>query len=523
MAKFIYSISPPGAGTIKYTLSPSSYGTLRWTITPASGYSFYAVDYTSGRDSGSFTIDNDMGFMPTWPDSGTINFNIKFEVAGGFGFFSNIEEGSFSGAMSSSPLTDKTNDGSWYRAVRYPYNSHNTWKITANVPEGYRFVGWYTLSANRKTTNWYQITQAMLSSTSLSASKTFKPNIANLRTFLGESSTSRQYYLLYAKYDNKWTISLDQKGGSGGTHSITATYGQSMPQIAVPTRTGYTFVGYFDTDSASGGTQYYTSIGESATTWDKTYNATLYARWTPNTYTITLNPNGGSEGTESVIATYESAMPSATMPTRTGYTFNGFYDTSSSTGGTQYYTASGASARSWDKASNATLYARWQNSTPTRTITFNAVGGTSSESQRTLDKGSQIGTLPTAIRDGYTFKGWFLQPSGGTAIPTDYVVDEDLYLYAQWSGNPYTITFNGNGGTPDISSKTVSYGEKYGWLPSCHKAKYTFTGWFTSMSGGTKMEESVIFNQKSDQTLYAHWSNVDPAIKWYYLVLPKGD
>ena len=50
-------------------------------------------------------------------------------------------------------------------------------------------------------------------------------------------------------------------------------------------------------------------------------------------------------------------MPSATMPTRTGYTFAGYYDNTS--GGTQYYTATGESAKNWDKAAATTLYARW--------------------------------------------------------------------------------------------------------------------------------------------------------------------
>lgn len=71
---------------------------------------------------------------------------------------------------------------------------------------------------------------------------------------------------------------------------------------------------------------------------------TLYAQWTAKTFTVTLNNQGATTaGTASVTATYDSAMPSATMPMRTGYTFNGYYDATS--GGTQYYTASGASAR----------------------------------------------------------------------------------------------------------------------------------------------------------------------------------
>jgi len=83
----------------------------------------------------------------------------------------------------------------------------------------------------------------------------------------------------------------------------------------------------------------------------------------PITYLVTLDAQGGTGGTASVIAPYNSAMPTATMPTLTNYVFVGYYDAIS--GGTQYYTSSGASARVWDKTSGATLYAHWTQSSAT--------------------------------------------------------------------------------------------------------------------------------------------------------------
>ena len=78
-------------------------------------------------------------------------------------------------------------------------------------------------------------------------------------------------------------------------------------------------------------------------------------------YAVTLNANNGTGGTESVIAIWKTEMPSAIMPTRSGYTFQGYYD--DITGGTQYYTETGESARLWDKEENITLYARWTENT----------------------------------------------------------------------------------------------------------------------------------------------------------------
>ena len=82
----------------------------------------------------------------------------------------------------------------------------------------------------------------------------------------------------------------------------------------------------------------YTSSGASARTWDKTSATTLYAKWTAKTYTVNFDQQSGSGGTSSVTATYGSAMPSITVPTRTGYTFGGYY-TSTNGIGTQYYTS----------------------------------------------------------------------------------------------------------------------------------------------------------------------------------------
>ena len=76
------------------------------------------------------------------------------------------------------------------------------------------------------------------------------------------------------------------------------------------------------------------------------------------TTTVILDRQGGNGGTESVAATYGNAMPSITVPTRPGYIFGGYY-AGVNGNGTQYYTASSASARDWDKTCDTTLYAMW--------------------------------------------------------------------------------------------------------------------------------------------------------------------
>lgn len=76
----------------------------------------------------------------------------------------------------------------------------------------------------------------------------------------------------------KTAITLDQQGGTGGTESVVATFGQDMPEITIPTREGYFFEGYF-TD-ATEGSQYYNTDGTSFKAWDKDDETfTLYAHW----------------------------------------------------------------------------------------------------------------------------------------------------------------------------------------------------------------------------------------------------
>ncbi len=81
---------------------------------------------------------------------------------------------------------------------------------------------------------------------------------------------------------------------------------------------------------------------------------------TANTYTVTLNSTDATEpGTTSVNVVFQSAMPSITIPKKTGYEFQGYYSGQNGTG-TQYYTESGTSAHVYDLAINATLYPLWK-------------------------------------------------------------------------------------------------------------------------------------------------------------------
>ena len=197
-------------------------------------------------------------------------------------------------------------------------------------------------------------------------------------------------YDLYADWKtHKTTVVFDPQGGNNdGVTRVTATYDAAMPTegVQAPQREGYTFGGYYS-EANGQGTQYYTANMTSARTWNiderllnpQVTEVTLYAKWIPLTYTVTLDRQGGTGGTTSVTAAYGQPMPTITVPTRPGYEFYGYfaeqpgYNDNWLNGGTRYYNSDGTSAKNWDKNDNVTLYAHWKSAK--YIVTFDINGG----------------------------------------------------------------------------------------------------------------------------------------------------
>ena len=401
--------------------------------------------------------------------------------------------------------------------------------ITKPTRTGYTFGGYYT-AANGGGTQYY------------------KADGTSAKNWDRTSATT-----LYAKWTAiQYTVTLNQQSGSGGTASVTVTYNAAMPSITKPTRTGYTFGGYY-TATNGGGTQYYKADGTSAKNWDRTSATTLYAKWTAIQYTVTLNQQDGSGGTASVRATYGSAMPSATMPTRKGYTFGGYY-TAVNGGGTQYYTAAGASTRAWNIASNTTLYAKWV--AKKYAITVNPRGGvfqgssnayTYDLSVKRLETGTSIGYwVPPSSRTGYTLTGYWDAASGGNKVyyASGYAADgtywtgsgsaakckgisgsvTSLTVYAQWAVNTYTVTLDRQSGSGGSSSVTATYDKAMPSATMPTRTGYTFGGYYTAVNGGGTQYYTAAgastraWNIASNTTLYAKWV----AKKYAITVNPRG-
>ena len=123
--------------------------------------------------------------------------------------------------------------------------------------------------------------------------------------------------------------------------------------MTFPTRAGYTFSHYYGDGTSGGNANEQYSMTTSGVTATDLYidiykDATLYAKWTPNTYTVTLNNNGGSGGTASVSATYGSAMPTvSTLPTRSGFVFGGYLTGASPSFTTPTYNVEACGNQTW--------------------------------------------------------------------------------------------------------------------------------------------------------------------------------
>ncbi|MGB4405292.1 MAG: InlB B-repeat-containing protein [Sphaerochaeta sp.] len=208
---------------------------------------------------------------------------------------------------------------------------------------------------------------------------------------------------LYAKWNaNTYLVFYRGNAQGNGTapQSQMKTHGSDLTLAAntgTLQRTGYSFSGW-NTQADGFGTDY-----TSGAVYNTDAEITLYAKWIAEEHNVTLNKQGGSGGSDSITATYDSAMPSATAPTKAGYLFDGYYDQIDG-GGTQYYCSAMAGSKAWEKTGNSILYAKWA---VAYTASFNSQNGSSVSSMEGVRQGLRIIELTAPARDGYIFGGWF--------------------------------------------------------------------------------------------------------------------
>ena len=356
-------------------------------------------------------------------------------------------------------------------------NSETFGDITGTVPtrSGYVFKGWgATSSWSTKRVAYTTSTGGSVAKDGTKATITSSSwSIFNYLEKTGGALDSNNDLKLYAQWEkDDPTLTVNPNGGtwnsSTSSQTFTGTTG-STKTIANPTRSGYTFNGW----SLSG----YGSISGTTFTYG-TGAATLTATWTQVVnYKLHFNGNGSTGGSippDIELGTAKSGTGSITkdittaVPTRTGYTFNGWYTATS--GGTKV----GNAGAQYTPNEDIPLHAQWSGCK----VTYNANGGSVSTSSATY-AGSAL-TLPTPTKTGYKFNGWYTASSGGSKVNSPYTPNADIILYAQWTG--YTVTYNANGGSVNPGSAT--YNGTALKLPSPTYSGHNFNGWYTAKSGG---------------------------------------
>ena len=433
-----------------------------------------------------------------------------------------------------SSATDGVKEGTYYRDTQVT--------LTAKAaPTGYDFVGWYegsnlvstslsfavTLTANRTLVAKYKIKSYTVNATSEDTNKgTVSPagqtvehganaivvatpkaayNFAGWYNGTTKVSSNASYTFavtanisLTAKFTIKTftTTTANSTGGTASVNKSSVEYGGSAIWTATPS-TDYNFSKW------SNG-----STTNPLTVSNITANTHITPVFVLKSYTVTWNPNGGTVDPTSTTKTHGSTLGTLPTPTRAAdaqytYTFKGWF--TATTGGTQI-------SASTTVTGNVTYYAQWTATLRSYTATFNGNGGgTPSPSTITKTYGSELDTLPTCSRTGYTFLGWYTASSGGTKISSTTKITGTVTYYAQWSINSYTLTYNVNGGNAvSPASKSVQYGSAYGTLPTPTRAStaqysYTFAGWYTAATGGTQVTANTTMGA-SNTTIYAHWT-----------------
>ena len=330
-------------------------------------------------------------------------------------------------------------------------------------------------------------------------------------------SVSTSSITLYAKWSkNTYFISYDVQGGSS---AVSSTYqiGDTVTLPSGPTKTGYTFAGWFA--AATGGTTLGSTYAPSGVG-----NITIFAQWTPIAYRVYYSSNNGNSGTVPSDSTNYNITYTVTVvgntanAGRTGYTWAG-WNTSADGSGTTYQ----ATATFTMGSADVTLYAKW--TAINYTITYNGNGFTSGTVPANTNNYNIGGTISIAgsngiARTGYTFLGWTVAADGtGTVMTSGYgltVGSSDLTVYAKWSANSYTITYlaNGASGSPSATSATYTTDGTAVTFPTVgtmQKAGHSFSGWATTSSGPPLTSP---YTTASDVTLVAVWTAINYTISY---------
>ena len=348
--------------------------------------------------------------------------------------------------------------------------------------------------------------------------------VADSSTYLGWVSKVTGSASATAVYVND----LNSRNEKIVSHYQDIDYGAQYDELYVPTREGFTFLGWYDADGTPYTDANGNAVGNHVCTTD---GFKLYSRWTPKTFNLKYNAFRPNDSAGAVTAGTVGNLPtpnpqvlkfgvessiSLTAPTLTGYTFSGWSETY---GGAKVYdkgqTLSASTVSRMYKDCNGgtyNIYTTWTANKYKIHFDKNATdaNGSMADMDMVYDVAKNLNENKFS-REGYTFQGWNTAKNGsGTSYDDKALVNNltaapngTVTLYAQWTINPYNIkvysksnkynnvtayTKDTVGGTvqinttPASTSTTLNYGTEYS-ITATEKTGYKFEGWYTPKDG----------------------------------------
>ena len=324
-----------------------------------------------------------------------------------------------------------------------------------------------------------------------------------------------------------FNITFDGNGGSGSMGPVTVVAGTNyiLPACGFTAPADQEFKAW-----EISGTEY--KVGDSYTVLGDTEIKALWENSviTPTTYTVTVSNDGNGTGTATPSTAAAGTEITLTATPNKGYHFKEWEVISGDvTIKDNKFTMPDG------KVEVKAIFEKDAPPAPTEfTITVKTDGnGTASASHAKAAAGTEI-RLTATPKEGYHFKEWEVM-SGGVTIKDDKFTmpsaNVEVKAIFEKDAPPapteFIVTFDGNGGTPSVGSMTTT-DQKLTSLPSASRSgSYSFDGWYTEKSGGTKITTDTVFS--ANTTVYAHWTytgggggGYNPPVTYYTLRFETG-
>ncbi|MBQ8392437.1 MAG: InlB B-repeat-containing protein [Clostridia bacterium] len=265
---------------------------------------------------------------------------------------------------------------------------------------------------------------------------------------------------------NDYSISYNLNGGkmNGGIFAYTAESDDIV--LPIPTKTGYTFLGWTGTDLSTPTKNVTIPKGSAG-------NRSYKANWKVNDYTITFNTNGGTLANGNELGVSYGSTYILPTPVKAGHTFIGWFDSND----IKYTNGS------WSRTEDVVLIAEWEVNTYSIYFADTYVDNTylpgSTSTKIDVTYGNTYTLISNVIRPGYTFVGWYSDASlTAPFVPGEYLTDGDTTLYPKFTANSYTVTLDPRDGefTGD-TEVTVTFDASYD-LGEPTMYGYDFLGWY---------------------------------------------